>query len=307
MNALAQPQDCCRPCETPETVSVPGPQGVAGPQGEKGDTGAVGPTGPQGPQGVKGDTGATGGVVTTTKGDLITDDGATSPVGSPVRLGVGADGKTLHSNSAQPYGIGWQTFDLSGANSLITGEVPVANGGTGANTAATARTALGLGTIATQAANSVAITGGVIDGTAIGGTTRAAGKFTTLDANGAAVLSANLTNSKKLFLPASALQTLGAANTITPDATRVKVVGNAAPVTLTTTPTIPAPTADGQLLIIQGNDNTNTITVQDEASLVGSKLKLGAANRVLGKGDTLILIYDLTDAFWYELAFVNVT
>jgi hypothetical protein len=47
-----------------------------------------------------------------------------------------------------------------------------------AESGATARTSLGLGTIATQAANSVAITGGAIDGTTIGGTTPAAGTFT---------------------------------------------------------------------------------------------------------------------------------
>jgi len=45
--------------------------------------------------------------------------------------------------------------------------LPVASGGTGASTEAAARTALGLGTIATQAANSVAITGGAISDTSI--------------------------------------------------------------------------------------------------------------------------------------------
>jgi len=44
----------------------------------------------------------------------------------------------------------------------------------------TARTNLGLGTIATQNANGVAITGGTIDNTVIGGTTPAAGTFTTV-------------------------------------------------------------------------------------------------------------------------------
>ncbi len=42
--------------------------------------------------------------------------------------------------------------------------VAIADGGTASTTAAAARTALGLGTIATQAANSVAITGGSITG-----------------------------------------------------------------------------------------------------------------------------------------------
>ncbi|MBK9976126.1 MAG: hypothetical protein IPP14_15245 [Planctomycetes bacterium] len=48
----------------------------------------------------------------------------------------------------------------------------------------TARTNLGLGTLATQDASSVSITGGNIDGTVIGGTTTAAGSFTTLNASG---------------------------------------------------------------------------------------------------------------------------
>lgn len=46
--------------------------------------------------------------------------------------------------------------------------------------AATSRTTLGLGTIATQASSSVSITGGTINGAVIGGVTPAAGTFTTL-------------------------------------------------------------------------------------------------------------------------------
>ena len=44
-----------------------------------------------------------------------------------------------------------------------------------------ARTTLGLGTMATQAASAVAITGGTINGTPIGGTTPSTGKFTTAE------------------------------------------------------------------------------------------------------------------------------
>lgn len=50
--------------------------------------------------------------------------------------------------------------------------------------ASTSRTNLGLGSIATQAANSVAITGGAIDGATVGATTANTGRFTTVESAG---------------------------------------------------------------------------------------------------------------------------
>jgi hypothetical protein len=63
----------------------------------------------------------------------------------------------------------------------LAGTLAIANGGTGATTDSAARTALGLGTMAVQAASAVAITGGSINGTSLGATTAGSAKVTTLD------------------------------------------------------------------------------------------------------------------------------
>jgi hypothetical protein len=56
------------------------------------------------------------------------------------------------------------TGTVTGNATNVSGVVAINNGGTGATTVSAARTALGLGTIATQAANLVSITGGSITG-----------------------------------------------------------------------------------------------------------------------------------------------
>lgn len=67
------------------------------------------------------------------------------------------------------------------AISLVT-PVSVANGGTNCGSLACLASAMGLGTMSTQNAGAVAVTGGAINGTAIGGSSPAAGAFTTLSA-----------------------------------------------------------------------------------------------------------------------------
>lgn len=76
----------------------------------------------------------------------------------------------------------------------ITGTLAIANGGTNASSASAARTNLGLGTIATQASNSVDIDGGAIDGAVIGANSAAAGTFAALTSTSMSVSDGNITN-----------------------------------------------------------------------------------------------------------------
>jgi hypothetical protein len=84
----------------------------------------------------------------------------------------------------------------------FNGILPLANGGTGASNATDGRTNLGLGTIATQNSNTVAITGGSVNGTTIGATTPTTGAFTNLSATTGAF--ANLSATTGAFANLSA-------------------------------------------------------------------------------------------------------
>ena len=161
-----------------------------------------------------GGTGVTG---TPANGQLLIGNGtgysiANLTAGTNVSISNTAGGITI---SATPsYGGTVTSVDASGGTTglsfsggpvttsgtlTLAGTLNVANGGTGATTltgyvkgngtsAMTASTTIpntditGLGTMSTQAASSVAITGGTINGTTIGATTATTGKFTTVTA-----------------------------------------------------------------------------------------------------------------------------
>lgn len=87
------------------------------------------------PSGVKGDTGSSGAATlngispTTTKGDIIVDNGANSPSASDVRLGVGTDGQIMTAVAAQPTGLMWQSVVPNAVTADNT--VPRYNGASG--------------------------------------------------------------------------------------------------------------------------------------------------------------------------------
>ena len=111
------------------TVGPPGPTGPTGPQGPKGDTGDTGPQGPQGIQGIQGIPGPPNAAVdatywTVTPHATLTNERALNSL---------ANGY-VKSTSGEP-----STVAI----------IPVAEGGTGANNASTARTNLGIGNVGT--------------------------------------------------------------------------------------------------------------------------------------------------------------
>ena len=87
-------------------------------------------------------------------------------------------------------------------------------------------------------------------------------------------------------------------STITVGSTIVRVAGSGGAVILDTDPAIADGATDGQMLILQGTSDTNTVQIADA---VNTALAGGGAF-VLGKGDTLTLIWDSGDSLWYETA-----
>lgn len=97
-------------------TNVPGGQGVT-PTGRKGNTGATG-------------LGTLNSISpTTTKGDLIVDNGASSPAANDVRLAAGSDGQVLATDSAQPSGLGWKTVTPNTA--ATDGDIAIFSGTSG--------------------------------------------------------------------------------------------------------------------------------------------------------------------------------
>lgn len=102
---------------------------------------------------------------------------ATDAAGARTSLGLGtaatlnapasgnaASGEVVKGNDTRLTDARTPTSHAHAAADITSGSVPLTHGGTGATDAATARTNLGLGSIATQAASGVSITGGSVTG-----------------------------------------------------------------------------------------------------------------------------------------------
>ena len=115
----------------------------------------------------------------------------------------------------QQDGTGGDNFVVGGnlsvtGTSTLTGNVTaptqtVADNSTKVATTAFVQTKVGtLGTISTQNANAVAITGGTVDGTTLGATTASSGAFTTLSSTGSTTFKALITAGETTTVSATA-------------------------------------------------------------------------------------------------------
>lgn len=129
-------------------------------------------------------------------------------------------------------------------------------------------------------------------------TVRVAGN---LAVTGGLTVAGDLELSGRFVATTGAIRTLASGENLTPDASRIKVVGAGA-VTL-----VPGVTdgRDGQVLIIQGTDDTNTVAFTDFDSNNTSNIQLGSTTRTLGKGDILELVFDNDASLWYEVSYTN--
>lgn len=84
------------------------------------------------------------------------------------------------------------------------------------------------------------------------------------------------------------------------------VQGSGGSVTMTSTPTIAVGTYNGQQLILIGVSDSLLVTLQDEVNLGSSGLRLaGAHNIILGKNDSITLVWMSAQSKWIELSRVD--
>jgi len=262
--------------------------------------------------------GGTGVATLTTNG--IPFGNGTSAVGVTA---AGSQYQCLQAGSGGTPAFGAVQLNQSAA---VSGSLAVANGGTGGTTQATART--GLGAAASGANSDITSLSGLTTALSVaqggtgatslssGGVVLGAGTSavtTVAPGTSGNVLTSNGTTWTSTA-PAGNAPFLGGTSGSSPQGevagTAINVTGlgynnilwitgNTSAVTITATPSITNGTATGQQLTLIGYSATNTVTLQDTASLSGSTLHLNG-NWVAGQYSALTLVWD--GSFWNEIS-----
>jgi hypothetical protein len=133
--------------------------------------------------------------------------------------------------------------------------------------------------------------------------------YTTLQAAVLANLKSNLvqdTAAQVAFKPA-ATQSFTAVGNAFASTARFVLFDSNGNYTLTSTPTLPNGTYDGQICTLLNIDSgADIITVQDQGTLANSNLRLGAVSRAIGPRDSLTLVWISSLADWVELGYNTV-
>ena len=110
----------------------------------------------------------------------------------------------------------------------------------------------------------------------------------------------------------SAQDSVEIATTIVNTASFQIITSSGGIVTLTNTPSISTTTAEGaalasgKLMYLTGTSDANAVVLQDDDTLAGSQLELGATTRSLGVNDVLVLIWSATASTtgrWLEVSY----
>lgn len=172
-------------------------------------------------------------------------------------------------------------------SAAVTGTLPVGNGGTGAASLTQYGVLMGNGTSAVTVIGPSSNSGYVL-------TSTGASSAPTFQAVPSFAPALNGSQASPQSVTASGGISLSGLSYVN----MVFVVSNSGAVTVTATPSITACTAAGQLLYIVGESGTNTIKLQDEAGLSGSKLELNG-DWTSGLNSALTLICD-GNGYWIE-------
>lgn len=212
------------------------------------------------------------------------------------KLSIGLPGEVLKVSSGLPAwgsvaGTGTVTYvgsgpGLTGGPITSAGTLEIANGGITASMIA-----------------SGTVTSGAISNNTIINEDLAAGTFSNITGvgtlNGLTVSGSTELSDRTVYTP-SGINSISAASGITAvmlNKNLIRIAGNGGPVVVTASPPIAAG-QDGQVIILRGTDNTNTVEF-----LPGNTALALSSNTsfTLGRGDNLMLFYDATAGSWYEI------